>query len=167
MGQRPRLLYALAVLFLIPINFQPRSNPLLLYLETCPRHSKVICYVTRQILDRTNTFRDYASPNTSTHRDNLHDGKILPPISLNALNHSVPIRVNATRCKTSSVLLTLWVVMLNLVGGPSLRMMVLTSNLCGLFGQSALVAAAGAKKGRSLTLPDESKFVTNWPAAIS
>jgi len=37
--------------------------------------------------------------------------------------------------------------MLNLVGGPSLRVMGLTSNLCGLFGQSALVAATGAKKG--------------------
>jgi len=29
----------------------------------------------------------------------------------------------------------MWVVMLNLVGGPSLRVMVLTSNLCCLFGQ--------------------------------
>ena len=116
------------------------------------RDSKVICHVTRQILDRTNTFRDYASPNASTHRDKPHDGKILPPISLNALNHSVPIRVTATRCKTSSVLLTMWVVMLNLVGGPSLSVMVLTSNLCGFFGQSALVAAAGAKKGLSVNL---------------
>jgi len=120
--------------------------------STGERDFKVICHVTRQILDRTNTFRDYASPNTSTHRDNPHDGKILPPICLNALNHSVPIRVTATWCKTSSVLLTMWVVMLNLVGGPSLSVMVLTSNLCGLFGQSALAAGAGAKKGLSVNL---------------
>ena len=119
------------------------------------RDSKVICHVTRQIFDRTNTFPDYASLNTSTRRDNPHDGKILPHISLNALNHSVPIRVTATRCKTSSVLLTMWVVMLNLVGGPSLSVMVfksLTSNLGCLFGKSALVAAAGAKKGLSMNL---------------
>jgi len=116
------------------------------------RDSKVMFHVTRQILDRTNTFRDYASPNTFTHRDNSHDGKIIPPISLNALNHSVPIRVTVTQCKTNSVLLTMWVVMLNLVGGPSLSVMVLTSNLGCLFGKSALVAAAGAKKGLSINL---------------
>ena len=48
----------------------------------------------------------------------------------------------------------MWVVMLNLVGGPSLSVtvIVLTSNLCGLFGQSALVAAAGAKKGLFVNL---------------
>ena len=108
--------------------------------------------MTRQILDRTNTFRDYASPNASAHRDNPHDCKILPPISLNAMNHSVPIYVTATRCKTSSVLLDMWVVLLNLVGGPGLSVMVLTSNLCSLFAQSALVAAAGAKKGLSVNL---------------
>jgi len=102
------------------------------------RDSKIICHVTRQILDRTNTFRHHASPNTSTHRDNPHDGKILPPISLNALNHSVPIRVTAIRCKTSSVLLTMWVVMLNLVGGPSLSVMVLTSNFYAAFLGSLL-----------------------------
>jgi len=38
------------------------------------------------------------------------------------------------------------------VGGPSLSVMVLTCNLCGLFGQSALVAGAGAKKGLSVNL---------------
>jgi len=46
----------------------------------------------------------------------------------------------------------MWVVMLNFVGGPSLSVMALTSNLCGLFGQSALVAAAGAKKGLFVNL---------------
>ena len=42
--------------------------------------------------------------------------------------------------------------MLNLVGGPSLSVMALTSKLCGLFGQSALVTAAGAKKGLFVNL---------------
>jgi len=41
------------------------------------RDSKVIYHVTRQILDRTNTFRDYASPNASTHRDNPPDGGLV------------------------------------------------------------------------------------------
>jgi len=129
--------------------------------------SKVICHVTRQILDRTNTFKHYASPNTFTHTDNPHDGKILPPISLNALNHSVPIRVTATRCKTSSVLLTMWVVLLNLVGGPSLSVMVLTSNLCGLFGQSALFAAAGAKKGLFVHLKKPERIHHMYVSAYS
>ena len=37
--------------------------------------------------------------------------------------------------------------MLNLAGGSSLSVIALTFNLCRFLGQSALVAASGAKKG--------------------
>jgi len=50
--------------------------------------------------------------------------------------------------------------MLNLVDGPSLSVMVLTSNLCGPFGQSALVAAAGAKKGLFVNLKKPERIRT-------
>jgi len=42
--------------------------------------------------------------------------------------------------------------MLKLVGGPSLSVMALTSNLCGFVGQSALVNAAGTRKGLFVNL---------------
>jgi len=41
------------------------------------------------------------------------------------------------------VMLNLWVVMLNLVGGLSLSVTALTSNLCGFVAQSTLVQALG------------------------
>jgi len=123
-------------------------------------------------LGRSSTGPTSPQDTPPTHSDNPHDGKMLPPPFVKAVDRSVHAsRERHTACVLDSTdylkpslratvawhrknggLLIIWVVMLNLLGGYNPRVSALTFDLCGFSGQSALVAASGAKKGLLVNL---------------
>ena len=109
-----------------------------------------------------------------THSDNLHDGKMLLPPFVKAVDRSVhasprrerhtarvldsadylkpSLRATVAWHKKNGGLLIIWVVMLNLLGGHNPRVSALIFDLCRFSGQSTLVAASGAMKGLFVNL---------------
>jgi len=107
-----------------------------------------------------------------THSNNPHDSKMLPPPFVKAVDRIVHasrerhtarvldsadylkprLRATVAWHRKSGGLLIIWVVMLNSLGGHNPRVSALTFNIFGFSGQSALVAASGAKKGLLVSL---------------
>ena len=68
--------------------------------------------------------------------------------ALYSADHVQPnVRVTAAQFRTNGGCLSMWVVMLCLLGGYNPSVTALTPNLCAFSGQSDLVVATGAKKG--------------------